>query len=322
MPDADLAVISHEQDGRTLSGVGADADTLAEVMDRHAPEEAQAEPSAKQDAAKPVEAEKPVRKRFAQLTYEREEQKRRADAAEKELSELRAKAAQPAPIQSAQPAISEASTVAGPSSPNGRGDSGNQSTRPKPTSDMIGDQYKTWEDFQEDLIDWKNEVLIAKEFDARIRAGIEADRASRTFSDHVNQVFTKGREAYTDFDAVRSGGPGANVMMDKQRLDAIMAHPAAEHLCYAVSRDAATAQRLATCPPFDFGVELARLAPTGSAAPPASTAQPSLATAPAPYQPVGSGSRTTAQSSADAAKTGDYEAYKARRNAERERSRR
>ena len=48
----DLAIVSHEQDGRVLSGVGASADDLAEVMDRHSPAE---EKPAQEARSKPVD---------------------------------------------------------------------------------------------------------------------------------------------------------------------------------------------------------------------------------------------------------------------------
>src|SRR5580692_5428219 len=88
--DADT-VVSHEQDGRVLSGVGVDAEDLAATMARHAPKDASAPDPAPTDAAPLVEKPKRGQARFDQLTGEREAERRRADAAEARAKELEAK---------------------------------------------------------------------------------------------------------------------------------------------------------------------------------------------------------------------------------------
>jgi hypothetical protein len=78
--------------------------------------------------------------------------------------------------------------------------------------------------------------------------------------------------------------------------------------------------------PFTFALEVAKLAPNGSVATPASTAASGSVPPPAPYQPVGSGSTTTALPSAELARKGGYDfdksGYREKRAAERGVSRR
>ena len=250
-------------------------------------------------------------RRYSELTHARDEATKRAEAAERRAAELEARFSngngagagrtEPAPSSSTQQAVEEP-----------------KSTRPEPSEDEIGTKYKTYAEFTRDQARWVNEQEQAN-IDARIRAGIEADRASRGFNDLVEKVISRGREAYPDFDAVRTSGPGAVVPMPRDRIEAIFVHPASEHLQYVIAKDAALAQRLANCHPYEFGAELARLTPTGSGASPASPAVSATTTAPAPYQPVGSGSKTAAPSSAQLIKGFDFDksGYRERRAAER-----
>src|SRR5690242_18697272 len=78
------------------SGVGGDADALAELAEeRHEQRTGEAIEATIETPGKP-DAQKPARgaKRFEQLTREREAEVRRAEAAERERDELRAKLAQ------------------------------------------------------------------------------------------------------------------------------------------------------------------------------------------------------------------------------------
>jgi hypothetical protein len=305
-PDANAIVTSTDDSGRTLSGVGASAEHLAEVMERHAPEEtpAPAESAAPPEPAKPSRG----RARFSELAHQRDEAKQRADTLERELTELRAKSST-APASS-PPAPAPTST----SVPN-VGDSG-RSTRPQPSEDEVGTKYKTYADFVLDSARWVVEQQQS-DFDARIQQRIEGDRATRDFLSHAESTWAKGRKVYPDFDTVRMTGPGAHVPMDAEKIRTILHHPATEHMQYVIAKDAALAQQLAQMGPIDFGMAMASFAPAGPAAPLASTGANGSTTPPAPMQPVGSGSPTTAPSSADLAHKGDYHAYKARREAER-----
>lgn len=321
-----LEVVSHEQGGRILSGVGASTDDLAATMDRHTPAEQQVEPTepAAPDAkaspapeaqpAAPVEAapEKPLtrgQKRFAELTREREDARREAAALKTEIETLKARAASP-PTPAAVPQPS----AAAPEPAKKLAD-----TRPKPTEDEIGAKYQTYADFVEDLADWKAEQrLAALNFDARIRTSIEADRASRSFQDTVSTVLDAGRKAFTDFDAVRAT---SDVMLPAKVLETIFAMEQPAHVIYHLAKNRPLAEKIATSDPYQAGLLLARLVPASTGATPASPAVPAVTPPPPPYQPVAAGSKTTVTPSAELVKAGGYDfdksGYRERRAAER-----
>lgn len=297
--------VSHEIDGRILTGVGATPDQLETVMERHLPppDEPAAEPE--QPAHGQPVPQPPTKtrgqRRFDELTREREDARREAAAAARERDELRARLealSRPSPIPAAAP-VPAPPTSAQPPQP--------VATRPKPTVDQIGTRYPQYEDFLEDLADWKAEQrLAALNLDQRVAAGIEADRASRTFVESVDTVKTRGRQAYADFDAVLASGPGSQVLLGRDQAQAnarvrkLTTLPNSEHVMYAIGKDASVAQRIAAMDDVDFGILLAQMAPSGQvAAPPASTAPPGSAVVPAPYQPVGAGRQTTAVPSSE-----------------------
>jgi len=323
MSESDLAPVSVESsDGRILTGVGVTEASLEKTMERHAPDAP--EPSTVAADAPDQSQPKPSRgaKRFDQLTAEREEARREAAAAKHERDELARQLAQRAapvaPASVPSPAVAAPAAAAAPSP-----------TRPKPSESEVGDKYESYADFVEDLADWKSEQrLAALDFDARIRSSIEADRASRSFVEHVDQVKAKAREVYQDFDAVLKKGPGAEISLgqtDAQavaRVETILRSPHAEHLLYAISKDAAIAQQLAQYSDIEFGMALSRFVPPAdtSVASPASTGIRRPVVAPAPFTPVSGGSKTSVTSSSELAKKGfdfDRSGYREKRAAER-----
>jgi len=266
-----------------------------------------------------AEGAKPSRgqKRFAQLTHEREEATRRAEAAEAELRTLKAQqisapSAQP-PAERVQPPATTQPAAAQP-------------TRPKPLESDIGTKYKTLSEYFEDLGSWQfeqREAALFQTFDARLQAGIEADRASRTRIDHAQSVFTAGRAAYPDFDTTLATVD--DIILSPSHQDAILKMPNAERLLYALAKDRETLQAVAKeTDPVMLGVRLATLNVSdiprteAVAQRPASTpAAVRTTNAPAPPQPVGGGSRTARTSSADIANSGgSYEAFSSAFNAE------
>jgi len=312
MPVETSTHVSAEQDGRVLSGAadsGATTEALQEVMDRHAPEPETA-PATEATPATPIATE-PVketrgRQRFSELTEQRKAAETRAEAAEREREaiarerdELKARLAQP-PQPAREPERPAAPVY----------------TRPEPDVNEVGTKYETYEQFTRDQALWVHEQQ-AQAFDGRIQQALERDRYQRTFTDTVERTRAKGRETYADFNVHALNGPGAQVPMSGDRLEAIIHHPQSEHLQYAIGKDAALAQRLATVGPIEFGIELAKLVPasTGNG-----HAQAQTFHAPAPMQPVGSGSRTTVTPSADLAGKGfdfDKSGYRQRRAQER-----
>ena len=315
-----LEVVSHEQDGRILSGVGASAEELAETMDRHTPEESQIapvsdatpapEPAATATATEAA-PEKPLtrgQKRFAELTREREDARREAAALRTEIEQLKAsKATAAAPVP---PAASPSVAAPSPAKP--------AETRAKPVEDEIGTKYQSYADFVEDLADWKAEQRLAGlDFDAQIRNRIEADRASRSFQDTVAKKLAAGREAYPDFDAVRAA---SDVKFPGDVLATILDMDEAAHVIYQLAKDRSLAERVASADPYQVGLILGSLRTAQTGALPASPARSTVTPPPAPYQPVQGGSKTTVPPSADLAKAGfdfDKSGYRERRAAER-----
>lgn len=312
--DSNQQVTQSDGDGRTLSGIGTTSEKLAEVMERHAPVEEPA-PATTPGEAPPV---KPTRgqQRFAELTRARKQAEEKAVTLERELNELRGRTG--APAQAALPSASEpptppqAAQFVQPAPSQGR---------PQPSEDDIGTKYKTYADFVVDSARWVAEQE-ASNIDARIRSSIEADRATRDFLAHAESTWAKGRKVYSDFDTVRTTGPGAQVPMDHAKIRTILHHPQTEHMQYVIAKDAALATRLAQMGDIEFGMAMASFAPPGAAGNLASTAPNGNSTPPAPVQPVGSSSPTTVVPSANYAHQGNYPAYKMQRERERGGSRR
>jgi len=310
-----LEVVSVEDDnGRVLSGVGVDAESLRETMDRHAPAETPAKSADAPAADTTAQPDEPKpsrgRRRIDDLTREREDEKRRADAAERERDDLKAKlAAAPAPRSEPQhPPV--AAPVAQPAA-----------TRTKPTEDQVGTKYQTYADFVEDLSDWKAEQrIVALDFDARIRTSIEADRASRSHSAKVDEVLARGRKTYADFDAVLQAPHMIAGNWPGEKIQVIASLDQPEAIQYALAKDPVLAESLRTEPNLaKFGIRLAQLMTAAPVASPASTGLTS-SVLPQPYQPVGSGSKTTVTPSAELAKKGfdfDKSGYREKRAAER-----
>lgn len=300
--------------GIVLTGIGGDTEAVQKQFEARAEELTDAQPETQESAKQPAD-KKPIRKRLGQLTYEREEATRRADAAEARIKELEAKIAAPV----AAPVVPQAvAPVAAPVIP-----AEIPSTRTKPTEDQVGTKYQTYSDFVEDLADWKaeqREARLLSTLDARAKTSIEVERASRNRMDYVNtKVFPAGKAAYQDFDAVLNANTTPTPHIVHEAILALEPEAAA-HALYVLSKDQAKLNDVIglAAQPVKLGIFLAQLMPRASVASPASTAPVVRTTnAPAPPQPVGAGSRTTSPSIEELANKGEYEAYKAARAAQR-----
>lgn len=307
-PDSS-AVVSVEQDGRTLSGVGTTEEALHAVMDRHAPADPDAppaEPSPPSDTAPPVEPPKPTRgqARFSELTQKAKDAEAKAAALEKERDDLKARLSQAAPAVQAPRPESAAPVQSRPE----------PATKPRPQID----QFATWDDYETARDTWVQEQTIqALKLDERINQRLDYERSQQQFLTQVEQTRVSARKVYADFDEVITKGPGAQVLMSRDRLEAIIAAPHSEHLQYLIAKDGALAQRLAQASPIAFGMELAKLAPASQL--PANGQSQPQAPPPAPYQPVGAGSPTTLTPSSELASKGfdfDKSGYRSRRDQE------
>src|SRR5262245_26117848 len=108
MADSDQ-LVSVEKDGRILSGVGVTESDLTATMERHAPDAAMAGPPDASTSTPTAPRAPRGQKRFDQISWEKNEAQRRADAAEQrakdleaQLAEARKPSAPPSP-QSQQP---------------------------------------------------------------------------------------------------------------------------------------------------------------------------------------------------------------------------
>lgn len=315
------ATVTVEQGGRTLSGTaGVSSDRLAETMDRRASaDEANPPVSATELEKQPIPAEtqpKPTRgqARFSELTQKAKDAAAETARIRQEFDDYKARAAQQTPAApSAHPPV--AASTAGPVP----GDTGQPSTRPEPSEDEVGTKYQTYGAFVQDHGKWVVEQQQAA-LPSLIEQRIHASQQQQAFAAHVESTRAKGRAVYTDFDAMLQSGPGTYVNMPPGAIHAIYQLPNTEHVQYAIMKDGALAQKLASLAardPYAFGLELALIAPATPAVSTASTGTVGSVTPPPPMKPVGQGSTTTIPSSADHAKAGNYQAYKASRAAER-----
>ncbi len=295
--------------GVTMTGIGGDVEALREQFEERRED---IQPEAAPVAATP---EAPVkeprgRKRYGQLTHERDTALTEASAAKAKVAELEARlAAQPQPVQPQTPVATPQPAAVVPA------------TRPKPTENEVGVKYPNYSDFVEDLADWKaeqREIKFRLDLDAQSTQRIEADRASRTRLDFVqNTVFPAGRAAYPDFDTVLKA---STKIVPAAIQEAILKLPNPEHVIYALTKDDAKVDALADkmSDPIALGIAVAQLMPRESVASPASTAPVVRTTnAPTPIQPVGAGTRTTSPTAEELANKGEYEAYKQLRAAQR-----
>jgi len=331
MSEHDLNPVSVTQGDRILTGVGVDAEQLAETMERHAPKDSEP-PKVTSEA--PADSQPPKesrgQKRFAQLTSERDKEKNAREAAERERDDLRARlaaAAQPPATRAGDDTRTPPSHQAS-STGNGEADRSTVSTRGKPTEAEVGTKYETYADFIEDLADWKAEQrLAAQDFDARIRSSIEADRASRTQAERETQEIARGRSAYADFDAVV--GNASHLKANNwpaPLVDYIASLEEPEHIRYQLAKDPVLAEQIRTMNPLQAGLAIAKLIPAPAVATLASTAGAGTVTPPAPFQPVGAGGKSTVPPLAELPKKGGFDfdksGYRERRAAELGRTRR
>ena len=324
---ADSTIARVEQDGRVLSG-GSDATKLAETMERHAPEPVEgakgtsAGPAADgkpQEAAPAPDVDKPTRgrQRFADLTRERDEAKGETakertarETLEREVADLRARVASPA-------------RAAGSAKPAAPADEKPAERFKFPAYDdayiaaHAGASYDDWEiDRLDAYAEWRDQRV---NIDQRIAQTVAARDAQRDFDATMDRARAKGREAYSDFDAVFAayGKDPVNLHKDDDKADArvrfIVAHPQSEHIQYAIMKDPAFARKLAGLDDIAFGIEIAALAKPAAGVP----AKPAWTPPPAPHTPVNGSTATVSAPSGELAKKGNFDAYRVKRAQER-----
>ena len=324
-------IARHEQGDRVLSG-GTDAAQLEATMERHAPEPDKTtegppvQGSTGGDGASPQapaqQEAKPTRgqARFSELAKARDVEKARADAAEARAKELEARISTPAPAAAPAPATAAPDPKA--AEPAKHPEKFTFPSYDKYLETNPGADYNDWELERFAAFDaWKDQRA---NIDGRIRQTLAEERQARTVQETVERTRAKGRESYADFDAVLQSGPGGGVNLGRTedegtaRCLAIFQHPQSEHLQYAIMKDGDLAKRLGAMDDIAFGMELARLVPSGNGAP----AQREWKPPAAPFTPVNGNSPTTPVASAALASKGhDFDAsgYREKRAAERKR---
>lgn len=328
MSDTGYAPVSVEDEhGRVLTGVGVTKDSLEAAIDAtEQPVEGEAAPAIPEPSTQPMSR---GQSRFARLRGERDAEKQRADAAEARAKELesRLQAPQHAPTMpppSPEPprAVPQLAATQTPAS------AGAPLTRPKPLEEQVGSVYPSYADFVEDLADWKAEQRLAKlNVVGEVRAQLNQAQTERTFADHLAASVKAATEVAPDFqqkwDAYMAGPVrfAPDDAADQRRAHWLLTQPHRAHILIALANDAKLTPRLAQMDDLAFAREIAALAPAPAVVAPASTAAPVVSPAPAPYQPVGAGSKTTVPPLTDLAKKAgfDYDnsGYRERRAAER-----
>lgn len=281
--------VQHEVElpnGVIAAGMGGNVDAIAEQLEQRHEERQPA--AATPQTQVTDQLEKPQtrgQKRFTQLAAERDTANSRADALERELNALKARQAAPqSTAQVTQPARDVPKSAEF------------QPTRPKPKFEEFQNNADAYGDFHEALADWAAEQRIARtapQFDARVHAALEADRASRAYDQHVAAILERGTKAYPDFEAMRVK---ANVQLPPGMIPDILRLPNAEHVIYALSTQPDLVKEFWAIPDaLSLGARCAQLSPRPAAVVPASTA-PAVQTtsAPAPIQPVEASTTRTA----------------------------
>jgi hypothetical protein len=309
-------LVTHtDEKGRTLSGMGADVEQLAETMERHAPPEkkepeAVTPPATTEPPAEPAQPVSRGRQRFSDLTKERDEAKAAAEAAKAERETLarerdelrqRLEAAARTPEPPKEPEKKEPTY-----------------TRPEPTEDEIGTKYKTYAEFARDLSKWvyeQEQAAAPQSIEQQIREVLAREREHAVMEQAWTTSQDRGRKAYPDFDALLDGPAGKFPLANTKdealdRVAFIFTHPQSEHIQYAIMKDPALAQRVRDSDAFTFGAIIAGLVPKEQ---PKSTWTPP----PPPHPSVGASTPTTSTPSSEAAKKGNFDEYRNKRAAER-----
>jgi len=301
-PDAAMGQTSLEHDGRVFTGTDTDSEaTEAAFAETTAGRKAEIE-------AKAADPNKPIRgrRRFDQLTFEREEAKREAEKARSEAEALRAEL-EAAKTRNADSKAETTKTEAEPAKVEAK------STAVRPKLEDFLEQPDPIKAFDEALSAY-HEAQISEQIDARLSSRLEAERASRQLTQTVADLRERGKSAYDDFETVLNS---SDVKFPEPILWQIVNDPNGEHIQYALASDEKLAKEVAGLrDPLALGRILGRLGAVGTSARPASPAPTAKSQAPRPFQPVSGASKTASPSIEDLAEAGDYERYKASRHAQ------
>lgn len=310
---AEENLVSVEKDGRILSGVGAEESDLTATMERRAPSGTAMADDGDAPAAPTPGSRGPKRldKRLGTLTWEREEERRRADAAEQRAKDLEAQLE-----QARKPAAPTPPAAPAPPVPP-------QAPPPQEHPAAVSAKFTSFPEWAaahpqatfDDYLDERQAHNVTgyvkqSDLDALIRKGIESDRETRTRYEREGEEIRRGRAVYgPDFDRVVSAPHLMTNNWPMYLVDAINSQEEPEHIKFALGSDPQLAEMIRTMNPVFAGAELAKLSRRSVAvAPTAPTARTVASPPPAPMQPVAGGGKTTTTSSADlASRSTDYD---------------
>jgi len=229
---------------------------------------------------------KSLQQRLDEVTWEREEHRRRAEQAELRLKELEA----------------QRTPAASPADP--------EAKDPEPTLE----QFETYEDWVKAHTKWTARDVAREEFRAW-RERDERAQADRALEQRHLTIQQKGLEKHADFVAVLSEFAQQGGRLDPFMTDVVLHHELGHEVAYALVTDPEAYRRIQQAPTFahasiEMGKLLARLeaAPTGSASP----TVPTVTRAHPPITPVGGAPVVT---DTDPTALTDFDEYVARQDA-------
>jgi hypothetical protein len=260
-----------------------------------APADKPADATAADDAPKPA---KGVQKRIDELTRQREEANRRAEANEELLRRtLAILEAKGQPAAQAQPAQQQT----------------DEQEPQRPQKAQFADQPEAYENALDDFHARRSAWLVRREVAANLaeerRRSVEAavahaqEQVRASYAERVERA----REKFPDYSDVAES---PDVRVSIPMAHAIMQSPQGPEIAYHLGKNPAEAKRIASLSPpvqlLELGMIAARLA-----APAAAPAAPSPSKAPAPAKPLTPSTEASASSDEESMET-----YAARRKAE------
>jgi hypothetical protein len=235
-------------------------------------EQPETQPDPASEAGKALAGKKKsLQSRIDELTREKHDSKREADAAKAELLAARAELAA---LKTPRPAAAPPSAQTEPTTPQPL------TGTPKPTQA----QFETYEEYIEALTEWKTEEKLSA-----ARAQAQAQAASRDAEAALHSIYTRGRDAHADFDALLEQQAAAGVRWSPFVTQTVLRSENGHEIAYALAKDPETAQRISAIgnvaqAGIEMGKFLARLDAANSG--PATVVAP-VTQAPDPIKPVG-----------------------------------
>lgn len=261
---------------------------------------AEAAPDSEPDATqgKPDRKLTPAEKRIKRLLAQRRADERRIQELEGKIAASTRSATEPPPAENKEEAKAERA-------------------RPTP-QDKKPDgslKYSTYEEFAEDLADWKVEQRLGQAFAERDKAAKE--QAAKTQQEQQQAAITndwvgkvgKAREKYADFDtvALNEDLPVKSGSVVDVR---ILTSPTGTDLLYYLGQHPEELEKINALPPMDAAFELFKIESTLSGTPgPRKVTQ-----APPPAREVGGRGSAPTDSVASAVSNGDFASYRSAMN--------